>query len=216
MSSCRRCSSRLRRTESTASFMLLPVVLVMAIGSPLAGRTLDRTGARTVVLIGTAVLAAGLLMVGGLPISLAVFYLTGVLVGLGLSWLLARRCATSCSRGAALPAGGGAGRTGAFHPRRPAGGRRAGGRGRRLTRRWHGRLPAGLPWRRCDHARVFLRCLWAEEPHRRAGNGATQRGAGRRGSRYNRSRSSCLELDNHRVEMSNLVELTDRSVTQSA
>ena len=74
--------------ESTASFMLLPVVLVMAIGSPLAGRTLDRTGSRTVVLIGTAVLAAGLLMVGGLPISLAVFYLTGVLVGLGLSWLL--------------------------------------------------------------------------------------------------------------------------------
>lgn len=74
--------------ESTASFMLLPVVLVMAIGSPLAGRTLDRTGSRTVVLIGTAVLAAGLLMVGGLPISLAVFYLTGILVGLGLSWLL--------------------------------------------------------------------------------------------------------------------------------
>ncbi len=74
--------------ESTASFMLLPVVLVMAIGSPLAGRTLDRTGSRTVVLIGTAVLAAGLLMVGGLPISVAVFYLTGILVGLGLSWLL--------------------------------------------------------------------------------------------------------------------------------
>lgn len=74
--------------ESTSSFMLLPVVLVMAIGSPLAGRTLDRTGSRTVVLIGTGVLAAGLLMVGRLPISLALFYLTGVLIGLGLSWLL--------------------------------------------------------------------------------------------------------------------------------
>lgn len=74
--------------ESTASFMLLPVVLVMAVGSPLAGRTLDRTGSRTVVLIGTTVLAVGMLMVGLLPISLVLFYAAGVLVGLGLSWLL--------------------------------------------------------------------------------------------------------------------------------
>jgi EmrB/QacA subfamily drug resistance transporter len=74
--------------ESTASFMLLPVVLVMAIGSPLAGRTLDRTGSRTVVLIGTSVLAVGMLMVGLLPISIVMFYVAGVLVGLGLSWLL--------------------------------------------------------------------------------------------------------------------------------
>ncbi len=74
--------------ESTASFMLLPVVLVMAVGSPLAGRTLDRTGSRTVVLIGVSVLSVGMLLVGLLPISLAGFYVAGVLVGLGLSWLL--------------------------------------------------------------------------------------------------------------------------------
>lgn len=74
--------------ESTASFMLLPVVLVMAVGSPLAGRTLDRTGSRTVVLIGSSVLAVGMLMVGLLPISIVLFYVAGVLVGLGLSWLL--------------------------------------------------------------------------------------------------------------------------------
>ncbi|HRI56034.1 MAG TPA: MFS transporter, partial [Anaerolineae bacterium] len=75
-------------SNSTASFMLLPVVLVMAIGSPLAGRTLDRTGSRTVVLIGTGVLAVGMLMVGLLPINMVLFYLAGALVGLGLSWLL--------------------------------------------------------------------------------------------------------------------------------
>lgn len=75
-------------SNSTASFMLLPVVLVMAIGSPLAGRTLDRTGSRTVVLIGTTVLAVGMLMVGLLPINMVLFYLAGALVGLGLSWLL--------------------------------------------------------------------------------------------------------------------------------
>ncbi len=74
--------------ESTASFMLLPLVLVLAFGSPLAGRTLDRTGSRTVVLIGTAVLSIGLLLVGLLPISLIGFYLAGALVGFGLSWLL--------------------------------------------------------------------------------------------------------------------------------
>ncbi len=74
--------------ESTSSFMLLPIVLIMAVGSPLAGRTLDRTGSRTVVLIGTSVLAVGLLMVGALPVSLVLFYVAGALVGLGLSWLL--------------------------------------------------------------------------------------------------------------------------------
>lgn len=74
--------------ESTASFMLLPVVLVMAVGSPLAGRTLDRTGSRTVVLIGVSVLASGLLLVGLLPITLVAFYGAAALVGLGLSWLL--------------------------------------------------------------------------------------------------------------------------------
>ena len=90
--------------------MLLPVVLVMAIGSPLAGRRLDRTGSRTVVLIGAAVLAAGLLMVGGLPISVAVFYLTGVLVGLGLSWLLGAPLRYIMLNEAPRPSPGGAGR----------------------------------------------------------------------------------------------------------
>lgn len=74
--------------ESTASFMLLPLVLVLAVGSPLAGRTLDRAGSRTVVLIGTSVLSIGLLLVGWLPISLVGFYVAGALVGFGLSWLL--------------------------------------------------------------------------------------------------------------------------------
>ena len=75
-------------TEAKSSFMLLPVVLVMAIGSPLAGRTLDRMGSRTVVLLGTAVLTLGLAIVGLLSLSLALFYVAGALVGLGLSWLL--------------------------------------------------------------------------------------------------------------------------------
>lgn len=75
-------------TESTASFMLLPVVLVMAIGSPTAGRMLDRFGSRLVVFIGSSLLTLGLAAVGLLSITLVLFYTAGVLVGFGLSFLL--------------------------------------------------------------------------------------------------------------------------------
>ncbi len=74
--------------EWVATAMLLPIVLVMAIGSPLAGRGLDRAGSRTVVLFGTGLLSIGLLMVGLLPITLVGFYVSAGLVGLGLASLL--------------------------------------------------------------------------------------------------------------------------------
>jgi MFS family permease len=74
--------------EGTASFMLLPIVLVMAIGSPLAGRMLDRVGSRLVVLTGSTLLTIGLAIVGLVPISLAMFYASAALVGMGLSSLL--------------------------------------------------------------------------------------------------------------------------------
>lgn len=75
-------------SESTASFMLLPIVLLMAVGSPLAGRMLDWTGSRNVVLVGSVLLAAGMAMVGVLPVNLLLFYAAAALVGLGLSALL--------------------------------------------------------------------------------------------------------------------------------
>lgn len=75
-------------SESKASYMLLPLVLVMAVGSPLAGRMLDRAGSRTVVLLGSVILAVGMAIIGLIPPTLAVFYVAGALVGMGLSWLL--------------------------------------------------------------------------------------------------------------------------------
>ncbi len=72
----------------TASFMLLPAVLAMAVGSPLAGRMLDKKGSRLVILIGSGLMAAGMLIIGLIPLSVATFYLAAVLVGLGLSSLL--------------------------------------------------------------------------------------------------------------------------------
>lgn len=75
-------------TEYAASFMLVPIVLVMAVGSPVAGRMLDRVGSRTVVLTGTSLVTTGMALVGLLPISLAMFFAAAALVGLGLASLL--------------------------------------------------------------------------------------------------------------------------------
>ncbi|NNJ09725.1 MFS transporter [Chloroflexales bacterium ZM16-3] len=73
---------------STASYMTLPVVLAMAVGSPLAGRLLDKIGARLVVIAGTLLLTAGMLVLGLLGAQLWAFYVASTLIGLGLASLL--------------------------------------------------------------------------------------------------------------------------------
>jgi MFS family permease len=75
-------------TSSAASFMLVPAVVAMGVGSPLSGRMLDRLGARLVVMVGTALVTAGMLLISLLSINLVLFYLAAILVGLGLSGLL--------------------------------------------------------------------------------------------------------------------------------
>lgn len=73
---------------SVASFLLLPVVLAMAVGSPLAGRLLDRVGPKPVILVGVATLAVGMAALATLGKTLPGYLTAGVLVGLGLSALL--------------------------------------------------------------------------------------------------------------------------------
>ena len=75
-------------SSSTASFMLLPAVLSMAIGAPIFGRMLDRYGSRAVVLIATLLTTLGLLLIGVIPVTVMAFYGVAILVGLGLSGLL--------------------------------------------------------------------------------------------------------------------------------
>jgi MFS family permease len=75
-------------SESTASFMLLPLVFGMVVGSPLAGRTLDRAGSRVVLLAGNVLLVAGMLTWGLLAGDIVFFYAGSVLVGLALGILL--------------------------------------------------------------------------------------------------------------------------------
>lgn len=75
-------------SSSTASFLLLPFVLALAISSPLAGRLLDRIGSRWVILSGTSLLTLGMLTLGFSSSRLLFFILAGILIALGLSALL--------------------------------------------------------------------------------------------------------------------------------
>ncbi|MDO5533973.1 MAG: MFS transporter [Propionibacteriaceae bacterium] len=74
-------------TPSVGSYLLLPLVLAMAVGSPLAGRLLDKLGSRVVILAGLVIMAAGLIGIGR-PAPLWVFIACSALIGLGLSALL--------------------------------------------------------------------------------------------------------------------------------
>jgi MFS family permease len=73
---------------SESSFMLLPLVAVMAITSPVAGRSVDRVGARPVLLVGSSLTAAGMILMGIAKLNLPLYYLAAGLVGMGLAALL--------------------------------------------------------------------------------------------------------------------------------
>jgi len=73
-----------------ASYLLMPVVLAMAVGSPLVGRMMDKFGSKVMVFGGTLLLAFGMLMLsnGSLISTLWGFIASAVVIGLGLSSLL--------------------------------------------------------------------------------------------------------------------------------
>jgi MFS family permease len=73
---------------ATASLTMLPLVLTLAVGAPVAGWLLDHIGPRTVVQMGLTLTVAGLLSFALLPLDWGNFYLAGVLVGFGMSALL--------------------------------------------------------------------------------------------------------------------------------
>lgn len=74
--------------ESTASFLILPLVLVMAVASPLAGRLLDKIGSRLVLLLGTSFLTAGMFLLGFLGNIFWLYMLAGIIVSAGLGSML--------------------------------------------------------------------------------------------------------------------------------
>ncbi|PEN13710.1 MFS transporter [Longibacter salinarum] len=74
--------------SSTASFMLLPLVGAVAVGSPVAGRLLDRIGVRRIVTVSSVLFTAGLATISALPGGRVAFYSGSVLLGFGLAGLL--------------------------------------------------------------------------------------------------------------------------------
>jgi EmrB/QacA subfamily drug resistance transporter len=74
--------------ESSASFMLMPLVLAMSIGSPLTGRLLDRFGSKVILTAGTAISATGTILISFFSTLLAMYIISIVLIGFGLSALL--------------------------------------------------------------------------------------------------------------------------------
>ena len=73
---------------ATASLAMLPVVITLAIGAPLAGWLLDQIGPRSVVQLGLVLTVSGLSLLALLPLDWASFYASGALVGFGMSALL--------------------------------------------------------------------------------------------------------------------------------
>ena len=71
-----------------ASFMLMPMVIALFIGAPLAGKAIDKTGPKTVIIIGSFILAVGQFLIAYFPSDKLYFYTGEVLLGLGLSALL--------------------------------------------------------------------------------------------------------------------------------
>jgi EmrB/QacA subfamily drug resistance transporter len=77
-------------TTHNASYLLMPVVLAMAVGSPLVGRLMDKFGSKVMVFGGTLFLAIGMIMLsnGSLISTLWGFIASAAVIGLGLSSLL--------------------------------------------------------------------------------------------------------------------------------
>lgn len=74
-------------SPSAASFMLTPFVLATAVGSPVFGRMIDKYGVKKIVIAGLLLLAAGFCLLSLTGSQKIIYYMSGVLVGLGLSVL---------------------------------------------------------------------------------------------------------------------------------
>lgn len=71
-----------------SSYVVLPVVIASAIGSPVLGRMLDRIGSRPIVITALFLLGAGSLAIGIAPTVVSTLVIGGALIGFGLAGLL--------------------------------------------------------------------------------------------------------------------------------
>jgi MFS family permease len=68
-----------------ASFMLLPVVVATALGSPLGGRLLDKVGSKIIIVTGLIIASVALFMFSLLTNNLVIYYTAEACLGFGLS-----------------------------------------------------------------------------------------------------------------------------------
>lgn len=70
---------------SKASFMLLPVVIATALGSPISGRLVDKIGSRVIIFSGLVISTIGLFILGLVINNIIFFYVGEAMLGLGLA-----------------------------------------------------------------------------------------------------------------------------------
>lgn len=75
----------LRLPASSASFLMLPGVAALAVGSLVVGHWLHRFGSKHIILSGALLLAAGMILLAWFPQIIGLFILAGILIGGGLS-----------------------------------------------------------------------------------------------------------------------------------
>ena len=73
-----------RENSINSSILLFPVVIAMAIGSPLIGRLVDKAGPRPVIIAGVALMSLGMLFFKLFSGNLALFIVAGAMVGIAL------------------------------------------------------------------------------------------------------------------------------------
>jgi len=71
-------------STSSASLMVLPLVITMAISAPVIGKLLDKWGSKMVMLTGSFILVVGLLILSFFASSFYIFILSGIIMGMGM------------------------------------------------------------------------------------------------------------------------------------
>ncbi|MGZ7119109.1 MAG: MFS transporter, partial [Methanobacterium sp.] len=69
---------------SSASLMVLPLVITLAFAAPVVGRLLDKFGSKMVMFTGSLLLIVGLFILSFLASSFYLFVISGIIIGLGL------------------------------------------------------------------------------------------------------------------------------------
>lgn len=70
--------------DQYASLMLIPILGANAVAAPILGKILDSAGSRKIMMVGTIILAVGLIVIALYPKDMILFIAAGSLVGVGL------------------------------------------------------------------------------------------------------------------------------------